>query len=259
VILLVNIGNTETRVGLLRDGEIVRRIRLESRIGPTPDQLGVELLRLVRQAGVEPGVFEGGMLASVVPPITRVFLEATRSYLGVDLRRLEPRPELGIRLLVDEPGSVGEDRIAHTVAVAKLYKRDSIVVDLGTATHFDVVTADGDFLGGPIAPGVRTGAEQLFRKTALLPQVDEALPPRVIGKNTTECIQAGVYVGAIALVEGLLARIIAEWQRPEAYVIATGGLSGLLKNTTAAVHEVDEMLTLRGLAEAWKVVGSRSG
>jgi type III pantothenate kinase len=253
MILLVNIGNTETRVGLLRDGEIICCIRLESRIGPTPDQVGVELVRLVREAGADPGGFEGGMLASVVPALTRVFLEAARAYLGVDLLRLSARPELGIRLLVDEPGSVGEDRIAHTVAVAKLYRRDSIVVDLGTATHFDVITAGGDFLGGPIAPGVRTGAEQLFRKTALLPQVDEALPQRVIGKNTTECIQAGVYLGAVALVEGLVQRILAEWQRPDVFVIATGGLSGLLRNATSAVHEVEEMLTLKGLAEAWKV------
>lgn len=256
MILLVDIGNSETVLGIQRNGEISRRIRLESRIGPTPDQLGVELERVTRAAGGSPGGFAGGMLASVVPPLTDVFLEASRSYLGVELQRLSPVSALGIRLLVDEPASVGEDRIANTVAVAKLHRRDSIVVDLGTATSFDVISGEGDFLGGVIAPGVRTAAEQLFSKTALLPRVAETLPERVIGRNTAECVQAGVYLGALALIEGIVARIRAEWGRPEAYVIATGGLSGLFRGASPALDEVDEMLTLRGLAEAWKVLAA---
>ncbi len=254
MILLVDIGNSEAVLGIWREGRLSRRIRLESRLGPTPDQVGVELERVVRAAGGAPGEFEGGMLASVVPPLADAYVEAARSYLGVELRRLPPPAELGIRLLVDEPGTVGEDRIANTLAVARLHGRDSIVVDLGTATTFDVVTGGGDFLGGVIAPGVRTGAEQLFRKTALLPRVGETLPARVIGRNTTECIQSGVYLGAVVLVEGIVARIRAEWGRPRALVLATGGLSGLLRGATPVLDQVDETLTLRGLAEGWKVI-----
>lgn len=255
MILLVDIGNSETVLGLHRNGEIVRRVRLESRIGPTPDQVGMELERVLRAAGTDAGDFEGGMLSSVVPPLTDVYLEAARSYLGVELRRLSVVPELGIRLLVDEPASVGEDRIANTVAVARLYRRDAIVVDLGTATTFDVISGEGDFHGGVIAPGVRAGAEQLFRKTALLPRVSEALPARVIGRTTAECIQSGVYIGAVALIEGIVARILAEWGKRDAYVIATGGLSGFLRDATPVLDEVDDRLTLRGLAEAWKARG----
>jgi type III pantothenate kinase len=251
VILLVDIGNTETVLGIRRDGAISRRIRLESRLGPTPDQVGVELERVLAGAGGEPGRFAGGILSSVVPPLADVYVEAARDYLGVELRRLGPVEALGVRLLVDEPGTVGEDRIANTVAIARIHRRDSVVVDLGTATTFDVITAGGDFLGGVIAPGVRSGAEQLFRRTALLPRVAEALPTRVIGKTTAECIQSGVYLGAVAAVEGLVRRILAEWGRPDAFVVATGGLSWLLRGATPVLHEVDEMLTLRGLAEAW--------
>jgi type III pantothenate kinase len=254
VILLVDIGNSETVVGIWHGGRIRRRIRLESRIGPTSDQVGVGLERALTREGSGPLAFEGGMLSSVVPPLTGVYLEAARSYLGVELRRLAPVPELGIQLLVDEPGSVGEDRIANTLAVAKLHRRDAIVVDLGTATTFDVITADGNFLGGVIAPGVRTGAEQLFRRTALLPRVGEELPTRVIGKNTAECIRAGVYLGAVAMIEGMVQRIGAEWGKSQPFVIGTGGLSGFLKGATSALNEVDETLTLKGLAEAWKAV-----
>jgi type III pantothenate kinase len=254
VILLVDIGNSETVLGVWRDGTIGRRIRLESRIGPTPDQIGAELERLLRADGGARGAFEGGVLCSVVPPLTDVYLEAARSSLDVDLRRLRTIPRLGIRLLVDEPASVGEDRIANTLAVARLYRRDAIVVDLGTATTFDVISAEGDFLGGVIAPGVRTGAEQLFRKTALLPRVGEELPSRVIGKNTAECIQAGIYTGAVAMIEGLVTRIAVEWGRSDVFVIATGGLSGFLRGTTKVLQEVDEMLTLKGLAEGWKTL-----
>ncbi|MBA2565617.1 MAG: type III pantothenate kinase [Gemmatimonadetes bacterium] len=254
MILLVDIGNSEVVLAVERAGAFSRRIRIESRIGPTPDQVGVELERLVRQAGGVPGSFLGGVVASVVPPLTEVYREAAATCLGVDLQRLPGPERLGVRLLVDEPATVGEDRIANTVAVARLHGRDAVVVDLGTATTFDVITAAGDFLGGVIAPGVRSGAEQLFRRTALLPRVSEGLPARVIGRNTAECIRAGVYTGALAMIEGLIARIEAEWGRPNPLVIATGGLSGFIAGATPAVHEVDELLTLKGLAEVWKTL-----
>jgi type III pantothenate kinase len=256
VILLVDIGNSETVLGIWRDGTIGRRIRLESRLGPTPDQVGAELERLLAREGVRPGAFAGGIVSSVVPPLTSVYLEAARSGLGVELRRLTPVTDLGIRLLVDEPATVGEDRIANTVAVTRLHRRDAVVVDLGTATTFDVITGGGDFLGGVIAPGLLTGAEQLFRKTALLPRVGDELPRRVIGKNTAECISAGIYTGAVAMIEGVVRRILDEWGKQEALVVATGGLSGFLRGATPTVHEVDEMLTLKGLAEAWKALSS---
>jgi type III pantothenate kinase len=211
----------------------------------------MELERLVAEEGGRRGGFTGGIVASVVPPLVETFREAARDWLGLELSRL-PSPEaLGIALRVDEPASVGEDRIANTVAVARLHRTDAIVVDLGTATTFDVISAAGEFLGGVIAPGVRSGAEQLFRRTALLPRVAESLPERVIGRTTAECLRAGIYTGTVAMIEGLVARILEEWGRPRVRVIATGGLSGFLRGATAAVHEIDESLTLRGLAEAW--------
>jgi type III pantothenate kinase len=218
----------------------------------------MELERVVAEVGGRRGAFGGGMLASVVPPLTEIYLEAARRWLGVELARLPSPAALGIRLRVDEPATVGEDRIANTVAVARLHRCDAIVVDLGTATTFDVISREGDFLGGVIAPGVRSGAEQLFRRTSLLPRVAETLPERVIGRTTAECIRAGIYTGTVAMIEGLVARIAAEWGRGAPRVIATGGLSGFLRGATKAVHEVDEGLTLKGLAEAWALV-ERSG
>ena len=258
MILLVNVNNTETSIAIQRGERLSRRLRLESRIGPTPDQWGIAIERLVRAAGAAPGAFRGGLLASVVPPLNDTILEAVRLYLGVELRRLPRAEELGVELLVDEPASVGEDRIANTVAVARVHRRDTIVVDLGTATTFDVIGAEGHFLGGVIAPGVRTAVEGLFRRTALLPRVEILAPRRVIGRTTAECIQAGVFTGTVAMIEGVVQRIRAEWGREDVFVVATGGLSGLFRGATPAVHEVDELLTLKGLAEAWKVAAARA-
>ncbi|MFN2433493.1 MAG: type III pantothenate kinase [Gemmatimonadota bacterium] len=252
MILLVDVGNTETVLGVWHDGTLSRRLRIESRSGPTPDQLGAELERLLREVGGRPGGFAGGMVASVVPPLTDAVLEAAWTYLGVQLVRIGSLDCLGIELRVDEPASVGEDRIANTLAVARLHRRDAVVVDLGTATTFDVISAEGHFLGGVIAPGLRTGAEELFRKTALLPRVGLARPARVIGRTTAECIQAGVYLGAVAMIEGMLERIREEWGRGDVLVIATGGLSPLLRGASPAIHVIDELLTLRGLVEAWR-------
>jgi type III pantothenate kinase len=155
---------------------------------------------------------------------------------------------------VEEPLSVGADRILNTLAAAQLYRRDTIVVDLGTATTFDCITGDGVFVGGIISPGVRTGAETLVRRTAKLPRVDLEPPPTVIGRRTEISLRSGIFYGAVETIDGIVRRIQHEWKRPATLVVATGGLAPMLAPHCRTVDRVEPFITLQGLALAWKHV-----
>jgi type III pantothenate kinase len=170
---------------------------------------------------------------------------------------IDARSPLPITLAVDEPQTVGADRIINTLAASRRYSRDAIVVDLGTATTFDCITRDGVFLGGVIAPGVQTSAETLFRRTSKLPATELVAPARVIGKRTEECIRAGVMFGAAESIDGIVRRIVAEWpgeERP--MVIGTGGLAEIFAPLCSCFDTVDAYLTLRGLQLAHGLLGA---
>jgi type III pantothenate kinase len=163
---------------------------------------------------------------------------------------IDPDSELPIRLDVEEPRTVGPDRIVNTLAARELYGRDTIAVDLGTATTFDLITADGTFVGGVIAPGVSAGLEWLARRTAKLPRVEFRPPDLCIGRRTETCIQSGIFYSAVDAVDGIVRRIRAEWGRPDAYVVATGGFASTVAPHCETVQHVEPFLTLYGLGLA---------
>jgi type III pantothenate kinase len=250
VLLVADIGNSATILGLrASDGGIVHRWRIRTEAARTPDELGILLRTLLAAVPTGPPALEGCCFVSVVPPQTMVMAEAVERHLEVFAHELTWAPELGIRLEVDEPHQVGPDRVANALAAHLGYPGPAIVVDLGTATNFDVVSADGAFLGGIIAPGVESGAATLTSRTALLPRVAAGFPSSVIGKTTVANIQIGIYHGATVLIDGLVERIRGEWE-PAARVIATGGYATRIGPRCRTVDVVDPDLTLKGVGWA---------
>lgn len=254
MILTLDIGNTETVLGLFTGAELERHWRISTHPERTVDEYGLLLRSLLREAGYDPSAVTGAALASVVPPQTQALAGACERYLDCRALTIDARSPLPIRIDIDEPLTVGADRIANTLAAARLYRADTIAVDLGTATTFDCITADGVFLGGIIAPGVRTGAETLTRRTAKLPRVDLQPPPAVIGRRTDTALQSGIFWGAVDAIDGMVRRIRGEW-RDDALAVATGGLAALIAPHCVTIQKVEPFLTLHGLRLAYEEIG----
>lgn len=250
--LAFDVGNTETVIGLFRGPELLEHWRISSTVARTVDEFGLLVRSLVRESGFEVSGIEAAAIASVVPPTTAVLEEMCRRHLGAHTEVVGARSPLPVRLDVDEPLTVGADRIVNTLATQQLFRRDTVVVDLGTATTFDCITADGVFLGGVIAPGIATGAESLVRRTAKLPRAELERPERVIGRRTETCLQSGIFYGAVESIDGIVERIRGEWERPEALVVATGGLAPLIGPHCRTVEKIEPHLTLYGLEIAFR-------
>lgn len=246
MILVIDAGNTETVLGLFDGDELLETWRIATRLERTADEFALTLRSLMRDAGRDPAAVRRVGIASVVPPVTPA-LRTAGERLGAEVVVVDATTRLPIRLDVDEPLTVGSDRIVNTLAAARLFARDTIVVDLGTATSYDCITADGTFIGGVIAPGVVTGADTLVRRTAKLPRVDLQPPERVIGRRTEAVLKSGIFYGAVDAVDGIVDRIREEWQRPDALVVATGGIASLLAPHCRTVERVEPFLTLQGL------------
>jgi type III pantothenate kinase len=257
MLLAFDVGNTETTIGLFERGTLREHWRITTDVARTPDEFGVLLRGLLTHAGVIPDAVDGVSIGSVVPPVTTPLAEACARWLPAKrVEIIDARSALPITLDVDEPLSVGADRIINTLAASRRYERDAIVVDLGTATTFDCITSDAVFFGGVIAPGVRTSAETLFRRTSKLPATELVAPGRVIGRRTEECIRAGIMFGAADSIAGIVGRIVAEWPRPtRPMVIGTGGLAELIAPLCNCFDEVDPHLTLHGLSLAYELLG----
>jgi type III pantothenate kinase len=255
MILTLDIGNTETVLGIFHDEELLAHWRVSSHPERTGDEYGLLLRTIFREASLDLADLEGAVIASVVPPLTHAFTRACERHLGATTVSLDADSVLPIRLDVDEPRSVGADRIANTLAAAALFGVDTIVVDLGTATTYDCITADGAFLGGVIAPGPRTSAETLTRRTAKLPRVGLAPPDSVIGRRTDTALQSGVFFAAVEAIDGIVRRIQAEWNT-QALVVATGGLAPLLAPHCVTIQRVEPFLTLQGLRLAWRYLNN---
>lgn len=250
MILTLDIGNTDTVLGIFDDEELTGHWRLSTHPERTVDEYGLLLRSILRESGVEKSALQGAAIASVVPPLTHALERACQRHLDVVTLVVDPTAELSVRLDVEEPLSVGADRIANTLGAARLYGRDTIAVDLGTATTFDCISADAVFLGGVIAPGVRTGAETLTRRTAKLPRVDLGPPAAVIGRRTDTALQSGIFFGAVEAIDGIVRRIKEEWGA-DPLVVATGGLAPFLAPHARTVDQVEPFLTLHGLRFAW--------
>ena len=251
MILTFDIGNTDTVLGIFRDDELHAHWRLSTHPERTSDEYGLLLRSILRESAVEPDEVTGAAVASVVPPLTHALTNAAERHVGIEAYVMDPGdPDLPVRLDVEEPLTVGADRIANTLAAARLYERDTIVVDLGTATTFDCIGADATFRGGVIAPGVRTGAETLTRRTAKLPRVDIEPPEAVIGRRTDTALQSGIFYGAVESIDGIVRRIKDECA-DDPLVVATGGLASQLAAHSRTIDRVEPFLTLHGLRFAW--------
>ena len=258
MILTLDVGNTETVIGLFESGDLLDHWRISTRPAQTVDEVGLLLRSLLRESGFSIDQLRAASIGSVVPPWTPVLVDMCERHLGVHVAVIDARTPLPITLDVDEPLTVGADRIVNTLAAAHLYKRDTIAVDLGTATTFDCITADGVFIGGVIAPGITTAAETLVRRTAKLPRVDMERPATVIGRRTETCLRSGIFYSAVDSIDGIVDRIRREWQKPDALVVATGGLSTLIATHSRTVERVEPFLTLYGLDLAYRLLDERT-
>jgi len=256
MILAFDVGNTETTVALF-DGENIRaHWRITTNTPRTADELALVLDSLLRTQGLLPSSIEGSAICSVVPPMTEILASACRECFGRAPLMVDARAKLPVRLEVDEPFSVGADRVANALAAMHFCKRDTIVVDLGTATTYDCVTKDGAFIGGIIQPGVRSSANTLFTRTSLLSATELTKPKRVIGTRTDECIRSGVLYGAADSIDGLVKRITDEWGVPAPMVVATGGLAETLKPFCKSFDLVDPWFTLKGVRIGYALLTS---
>jgi type III pantothenate kinase len=245
--LIFDIGSTEITVGLFDGPSLRASWRMASARHRTPDETGILVRQMLRDQGVEAGSVQRVTYASVMPAVAAVVGEASERALGSTAVAIDARVPLPIRVGVEEPLGVGADRLVNAIAAHWLYADDAIVVDLGTATTYDCVTRAGAFVGGAIAPGVRTAAERLVERTARLPRVPLAEPERVIGRRTDACLQSGIFFGAVDAVDGMIRRIREEWQSPTAVVVATGGLSALIAPHCRSVQHIEPFLTLNGI------------
>jgi type III pantothenate kinase len=255
VIVAFDVGNTETTIGVFEGEALHAHWRVMTDVARTSDEFGLLLSGLLQARGVSADDLHGSAICSVVPPINAPLSEACETWLGVTPIMVDARSPLPIELRVDEPLTVGADRLVNTLASSRIHGCDTIVVDLGTATTYDCITAEGVFLGGVIAPGLRTSADTLVRRTSKLPATALVPPAKVIGTRTEECIRAGVVLGAADAIDGLVRRIKAEWPNGRTpRVIATGGLAELMAPLCREVDCVEPFLTLHGLRLAYELL-----
>ena len=250
MLLTIDIGNTNITLGLYNGETLGPRWRLATVHDRMPDEYGLQFLGLLSHAERTLGELTGICLASVVPPLTGKIVEACNQYLGINPLVVDAGVKTGVRILYENPRAVGADRIVDAAAVQRLYGGPACVVDFGTATTFDGISARGEYLGGAIAPGINIAAEALFLRTAKLPRVDLQRPPAAIGRNTTHAMQSGLIFGYVALVEGMVARFRKELG-PEMKVIGTGGLTEIIARETTVIQIIAPWLTLDGLRIVW--------
>jgi type III pantothenate kinase len=252
MLLTIDVGNTNITLALYLGDELGPRWRLATAHERMPDEYGLQFLAMLNHAGHQPADLSGICLASVVPPLTGRIEEACREYLGHEPLTVGAGIRTGVRIRYEDPRAVGADRIVDAAAVQKLYGGPACVVDFGTATTIDAITADGDYLGGAIAPGIQIAADALFARAAKLTRVDLQRPPTAIGRNTTHAMQSGLLFGYAGLVEGMIQRFRHELG-PDMKVIATGGLAELMAKETSAIQIVAPWLTHEGLKIIWEM------
>jgi type III pantothenate kinase len=251
MLLTIDVGNTNTVLGVFEGERLRQHWRLTTRREQTPDEYGILVRNLFGSTGLDPKGIDAVALASVVPPLTPVLVELSRQYLGQEPLVVGPGVKTGMPILYEPPGDVGADRIVNGVAAFAAYGGPVVVVDFGTATTLDVVTRRGEYVGGVICPGIGISADALFQRAARLPRVDVARPAHVVGRSTVASMQSGLFFGYAAMCQGIIERIRAEIGEP-ARVVATGGLAETLAAEIPAIEAVDPWLTLTGLRLIWE-------
>jgi type III pantothenate kinase len=246
MLLAIDIGNTNIKMGMFREDELRATWHIATGVHRMADEYAIILLSLLHQQGLDAPDVTKIALCSVVPPLTTTFEDLGQSYFNISPLVVRSGVKTGVRIRMDNPAEVGADRIADAAAAHHLYGGPIIVIDLGTATTFGIISKEGDYIGGIIATGIATAAEALFTRTAQLPRVELAHPKHVIGTNTVTAMQSGIVYGYASLVEGMLSRIEKELGE-KAKVVATGGYAELIAKETSAIDVVNTDLTLIGL------------
>lgn len=252
MLLVIDVGNTNVTLGLYEGEKLEPHWRLATDHERMPDEYGLQILGLLSHARRTSGDLTGICLASVVPQLTQRVVQACRQYLGQDPLVVDAGVKTGIRIRYEDPKAVGADRVADAVATLRLYGGPACIVDFGTATTFNALTKDGEYLGGAITAGINLAADALFTHTAKLQRIDLQRPPSVIGRNTVHAMQSGLLFGYVSMTEGMVARFRAELGQ-EMKVIATGGLAEIVARETKVIEVLAPWLTLEGLRLIWEL------
>jgi len=252
MLLVVDVGNTQTHFGAVRDGELFERWRFATERGSTSDELGATLRNLLALRGMELGQIDASIVSSTVPELAPQWTEMARRYLSHEMLVVGPQIKIGIPIRMDNPHEVGADRLVNAVAAYERFREACIVVDFGTAITYDVISDQGEYLGGVISPGMEISLEALWERAAKLPQVELAEPRSLIGKTTVDAVRSGIVYGFASQVDGIVSRLRDELGR-QAPTIATGGLAHhIVPAFTETIDAVDELLTLKGLQLVWQ-------
>ena len=257
MLLAIDIGNSNTVLGLFEDpaptepARLVADWRITTPLKQTPDEIGILFHSLLSLRDYSTPSVTGVVISSVVPPLDGAFRDICELTFGTRPLFIEPGVKTGLPILTDNPNELGADRVVNCVAAFDLVGGPAVVVDMGTATTFDVISPKGEFLGGAIAPGLGISADALFARAARLSRVEIKRPAKIIGTNTIDNIQIGLYYGYIGLVDGILARMVGELG-PDTKTIATGGLASLISADCRQIQRVEPMLTLNGLRLVWQ-------
>ncbi|MGD0981653.1 MAG: type III pantothenate kinase [Solirubrobacteraceae bacterium] len=252
VLLVVDVGNTQTHFGTVVDGKLLERWRFATVRGSTSDELGAALRNLLALRGIDLSQIDASIVSSTVPELGPEWSQVARRYLGHEMIAVGPGVKTGIAIRTDNPREVGADRLVNAVAAYARYGGACIVVDFGTAITYDVVSAEGEYLGGIISPGIEISLEALTQRAAKLPEIELGEPRSLIGKSTADAVRSGIVYGFAAQVDGIVGRLRAELG-VDAPAIATGGLAHhIVPSFTESIGEVDELLTLTGLQLVWE-------
>jgi type III pantothenate kinase len=252
MLLTIDIGNTNLTLGLYEGDTLGAHWRLATDHNRMPDEYGLQFLGLLQNAGKTINDIKGISLASVVPPLTGRVIQACREYLKQEPLVVDAGVKTGIKIRYEDPKAVGADRVCDAVAVMKHYGGPACVVDFGTATTFNAITKDGEYLGGAITAGINLAAEALYTRAAKLPRIDLQVPPSVIGRNTVHAMQSGLLFGYVSMVEGMVNRFRSELG-DDMKVVATGGLAEVVAKETKVIDVIAPWLTLEGLRLIWEL------
>ncbi|HOA79746.1 MAG TPA: type III pantothenate kinase [Defluviitaleaceae bacterium] len=247
MILTIDVGNTNIVIGAFKEDELVAHWRMTTNIYKSSDELGIFIYNILKHNKIAVEQIENVVIASVVPDIMLSLENGIKKYLNIEPLIVGPGIKTGINIRTDNPKELGADRIVNAVAALYLYGSPAIVIDFGTATTFDVISEEGSYIGGVISPGINISADALWQRAAKLPKVEIQKPNKIIGKNTVDSMQAGLFYGYVGQVDYIVKKIKKELNSGNVKVIATGGLARLIAEESKAIEEVNDFISLHGL------------